>query len=109
MMEELIIKGIYGQDVSIATTLSRNYPLPSTKDSTYPRYTERAVRRLIKIFTIEDTSVADDVAELGKKFEYMRNTETAFWTWSWLGSDRRDAWAGELSSKSAAARSIANS
>ena len=97
MMEEPIIKGIYGQDVSIATALSRSYPLPSTKDSTYPRY------------TIEDTSVADDVAELGKKFEYMRNTETAFWTWSWLGSDRRDAWAGELSSKSAAAGSIANS
>ena len=33
-------------------------------DSTFPRYTERAVRKLVKIFSLEETSLADDMAEL---------------------------------------------
>ena len=36
-------------------------------DSTYPRYTERAVRKLVKIFSLEETSLANDLAELDKK------------------------------------------
>ena len=36
-------------------------------DSTFPRYTERAVRKLIKIFSLEETSVADDLAELDRR------------------------------------------
>ncbi len=42
------------------------------QDSTYPRYTERAVRKLVKIFSIEEDSLADDLAELGKKFEHFK-------------------------------------
>jgi hypothetical protein len=45
------------------------------QDSTYPRYTERAVRRLVKIFSIEEDSLADDLAELSKKFQADKETE----------------------------------
>ena len=33
-------------------------------DSTYPRYTECAVRRLLKIFSVEETNLSEDLAEL---------------------------------------------
>ena len=36
-------------------------------DSTYPRYTERAVRKLVKIFSLEETSLAEDLAELDRR------------------------------------------
>ena len=36
-------------------------------DSTFPRYTERAVRKLVKIFSLEETSLAEDLAELDKR------------------------------------------
>ena len=36
-------------------------------ESTLPRYTERAVRKLVKIFSLEETSLADDMAELDKR------------------------------------------
>ena len=39
----------------------------SQDDSTFPRYTERAVRKLIKIFSLEETSIAEDMAELDKR------------------------------------------
>ena len=35
--------------------------------STLPRCTERAVRKLVKIFSLEETSLADDMAELDKR------------------------------------------
>jgi hypothetical protein len=38
-------------------------------DSTFPRYTERSVRKLIKIFSIEETSLVEDMAELKRKME----------------------------------------
>ena len=37
------------------------------QDSTFPRYTERTVRRLIKVFSLEDMSLAEDLAELHKR------------------------------------------
>ena len=37
------------------------------KDSTFPRYTERSVRRLIKIFSIEEASLAEDMAEFDRR------------------------------------------
>jgi hypothetical protein len=36
-------------------------------NSTFPRYTERSARKLIKIFSIEETSLAEDMAELSRK------------------------------------------
>ena len=36
-------------------------------DSSFPRYTERAVRKLIKIFSLEETSTAEDLAELERR------------------------------------------
>ena len=33
-------------------------------DATFPRYTERAVRKLVKIFSLEEISLAEDMAEL---------------------------------------------
>ena len=39
----------------------------SQDDSTFPRYTERTVRKLVKIFSLEETSIADDMAELDRR------------------------------------------
>ena len=46
-------------------------------DSTYPRYTERAVRRLIKIFSIEETNIAEDLADLSKKMKLLRTPDVS--------------------------------
>ena len=37
------------------------------EDSTFPRYTERAVRKIVKIFSLEETNVAEDLAELARR------------------------------------------
>ena len=39
----------------------------NTQDSTFPRYTERTVRRLVKVFSLEETSLAEDLAELDRR------------------------------------------
>ena len=44
-------------------------------DSTFPRYTERAVRKLVKIFSLEETSLADDMAELLKRMKVIDNSD----------------------------------
>ena len=46
--------------------------LPS-KDKTLPRYTERAIRKIVKIFSVEDASLAEDIAELEQKMKKMPN------------------------------------
>ncbi|MCP4992378.1 MAG: hypothetical protein GY934_01130, partial [Gammaproteobacteria bacterium] len=43
----------------------------SSRDRTLPRYTERTVRKLVKIFSIEDASLEEDMAELRKKMDTM--------------------------------------
>ena len=43
----------------------------SSKDNTLPRYTERTVRKIVKIFSVEDASLAEELAELKKKMEQM--------------------------------------
>ena len=43
----------------------------SSRDHTLPRYTERTVRKLVKIFSIEDASLEEDMAELRKKMDTM--------------------------------------
>ena len=45
------------------------------QDSTYPMCTDRAVRRLIKIFSVEDGSLAEDLAEIAKKYEPFKQAE----------------------------------
>ena len=40
-------------------------------DSTFHRYTERAVRKSIKIFSLEETNLADDMAELIKRMKVI--------------------------------------
>ncbi len=35
------------------------------------------MRKLIKIFSIEEDSLADDLAELGKKFEHFKKAENS--------------------------------
>ena len=45
----------------------------SSKDKTLPRYTERAIRKIVKIFSVEDTSLAEDIAELEQKMKMMPN------------------------------------
>ena len=37
------------------------------QSSTLPRYTERSVRKLVKIFSLEDVSLGEDLAELSKR------------------------------------------
>ena len=44
-------------------------------DSTYPRYTERAVRKRIKIFSVEETNLVEDLANLSKKMKHMRTPQ----------------------------------
>ena len=43
----------------------------SSKDRTMPRYTERAIRKIVKIFSIEDASLAEDMAEFEQKMKKM--------------------------------------
>ena len=45
------------------------------KDSTFPRYTERAVRKLVKIFSLEETCLADDMAELLQRMKVFDNSD----------------------------------
>jgi hypothetical protein len=40
-------------------------------DRTMSRYTERSVRKIVKIFSVEDSSLEDDLAELKKKMKAM--------------------------------------
>ena len=37
------------------------------QSSTLPRYTERSVRKLVKIFSLEDVNLGEDLAELSKR------------------------------------------
>jgi hypothetical protein len=67
------------QHVHLTTCNSAEQKLSLTKggrgtDSTYPRYTEHAVHRLIKIFSVEKTNLAEDLAELSKKMKLLENT-----------------------------------
>jgi hypothetical protein len=39
--------------------------------SAYPRYTERAVWKLIKIFSVEETNLAEDFADLSKEMKLI--------------------------------------
>ena len=36
-------------------------------DATFPRYTERAVRKLIRVFSIEETTLAEDLAGVERR------------------------------------------
>ena len=40
----------------------------SSEDRTLPRYTSRAVRKIVKIFSLEDACVEKDIKELQAKF-----------------------------------------
>ena len=71
IIREVVIKYCNSSEQKLSLTKS------NTLDSTYPRYTERAVRKLIKIFSIEEDSLADDLAELGKKFEHSKKAENS--------------------------------
>jgi len=43
----------------------------SSKDKTMPRYTERTIRKIVKIFSVEDASLAEDMAEFTQKMKKM--------------------------------------
>ena len=43
----------------------------SSNDKTLPRYTDRSVRKIVKIFSLEDSNLEKDIAELRKKMEEM--------------------------------------
>ena len=43
----------------------------SSKDKKLPRHTERTVRKIVQIFSVEEASLAEDFAELKKKMEQM--------------------------------------
>ena len=43
----------------------------SSKDKTMPRYTVRAVRKIVKIFSLEDANVGDDIREFQEKMRHM--------------------------------------
>ena len=45
----------------------------SSKDKTLPRYTESTVRKIVKICSVKDASLAEDLAELKKKMEQMHD------------------------------------
>jgi hypothetical protein len=46
-------------------------------DSTYPRYTERAVRKLIKTFSVEETNLVEDLPDLSKKIKHTRTPDVS--------------------------------
>ena len=69
IIREVVIKYCNSSEQKLSLTKGKGL------DSTYPRYTERAVRRLIKIFSIEDDCLADDLAELAKKYEHFKRAE----------------------------------
>ena len=71
IIREVVIKYCNSSEQKLSLTKG------NAKDFTYPRYTERAVRRLIKIFSIEEDSLADDLAELGKKFEHFKKAKNS--------------------------------
>ena len=43
----------------------------SSNDRTMPRYTDRAVRKIVKIFSLEDSNLEHDIAEFRKKMQHM--------------------------------------
>ena len=69
IIREAVIKYCNSSEQKLSLTKS------NANDSTYPRYTERAVRKLIKIFSIEEPNFAEDLAELSKKMKFMRTPD----------------------------------
>jgi hypothetical protein len=45
--------------------------------NTYPRYTEQAARKLIKISSVEETNLAEDLPELSKKMKHTRTPDVS--------------------------------
>ena len=43
----------------------------SSKDKTYPRYTIRTVRKMVKLFSIEDARLGEDIKEFQDKMKHM--------------------------------------
>jgi hypothetical protein len=66
---EAVIKYCNSSEQKLSLGKSDNQP-----NSTFPRYTKRSARKLIKIFSIEETSLAKDMAELSRK---MKLTDAA--------------------------------
>ena len=69
IIREVVIKYCNSSEQKLSLTKG------DAQDSTYPRYTERAVRRLIKIFSVEDGSLAEDLAEIAKNYELFKQAE----------------------------------
>ena len=47
-------------------------------DSTLPRYTERAIRKLVKVFSIEETGLNDDLEEVARRIQVTAGVARSF-------------------------------
>ena len=43
----------------------------SRKDKTLPRYTKRTVRKMVKVFSLDDAHLCDDIKEFKEKMKHM--------------------------------------